>query len=228
MSHHGRNTALAIATGLTAAAGGLSVLASHAHMLLPVVIGVSAFATAIFSFGLFLGTKYDRLKFEATMDSVTDVYNRRFIEANFKMLLRQAERKRKRMTVMMLDVNDFKEVNDRYGHMQGDKVLAAIAEGLKQCGDRGEITGRWGGDEFIMICPYADEKHVERLLNQIHEQLQSISLKTSLRLSVSVGHAAYPEHGTDLCQLTQSADKRMYADKYLRKKQATEPTALQA
>lgn len=228
MSHHGRNIALVTATGLTAAAGGLSVMASHAHMLLPVVIGVSAFATAVFSLGLLLGKKYDRLKFEATMDSVTKVYNRRFIEVNFKTLLRQAERKRKRMTVMMLDVNDFKEVNDRFGHNQGDTALAAIAEVLRQCGDRGEIIGRWGGDEFIIICPYADEKHVERLLNQIHEQLQSISLQTGIRLSVSAGHAAYPEQGTDLCQLTQNADKRMYADKYLRKKQATEPAALQA
>ncbi|SEO15227.1 GGDEF domain-containing protein [Paenibacillus sp. OV219] len=228
MSHHGRNSALAVGLGLTAAAGGLSLLASHAHMLLPVVIGLCTFATAVFSLGWLLGTKYDRLKLEATMDMVTALYNRRFIEDSFKTLLRQAARKRKRMTVMILDVNDFKDVNDRLGHLQGDTALGAIAATLKQCGDRGEIIGRWGGDEFIIICPYAEEKLLERLMNQIHEQLQSISLRTGLRLSVSVGHASYPEHGTELCQLTQSADKRMYADKYLHKKQATEPAALQA
>ncbi|MBP3962359.1 GGDEF domain-containing protein [Paenibacillus lignilyticus] len=228
MARNGRLTACAASCGATLATASLCLLASKTPTPLAVLIGTAAFAAAALPIGFLLGLQYDRLKEASIQDSLTGLYNRRFIETNFKKLAAKANRKRKKMTVMMLDVNDFKEVNDRLGHSQGDQALALIAGALKACATYGEIIGRWGGDEFIIICPYADDKGIDRIVKLIHEQLFSISLRTGLRLSISVGHASFPEHGMEIGQLLQAADKRMYAEKYVRKAQLTEPAALQA
>ncbi|SDX66650.1 GGDEF domain-containing protein [Paenibacillus sp. CF384] len=228
MSRNGRLTACVASCGTTLATASLCLLASKTPTPLAYLIGTAAFAAAALPIGYYLGLKYDRLKEASILDSLTGLYNRRFIESNFKKLATKAKRNRKKMTVMLLDVNDFKEVNDRMGHSQGDTALALIARTLTECANYGEIIGRWGGDEFILICPYADDKGIDRIVKLIHEQLYSISLRTGLRLSVSVGHASFPEHGMEIGQLLQAADKRMYAEKYVRKAQLTEPAALQA
>lgn len=229
MSKQGRMIAIASSLGMTTAAAGLCFLAeTKGHSLLTLPLGLAAFAGIAISFGWIAGRSYDRLKVEATVDRLTGVYNRSFIESTFQSLQRQAARKRKRMSVIMMDVNDFKEVNDRFGHLKGDSALALIAETLRSCSDRGEIAGRWGGDEFIMICPYADEKGLDRITKRIQDQLLALSRRVGLRLSVSVGHAVFPEQGKDLSQLMRVADKKMYADKFVCKKQENEPAALQA
>ncbi|MFC4811441.1 GGDEF domain-containing protein [Paenibacillus sp. GCM10023250] len=228
MAKHGRVVGAVTALGLTAASAGLCYMASQGHVPIPAAAGLGAFAAVVLPAGWMLGRSYDRLKTDATVDALTGVYNRQFIEAAFRKLERQASRKRKRMTVMLLDVNDFKDVNDRFGHQQGDSALALIAETLRHCAERGEFVGRWGGDEFILICPYADDKAIERITKRIHDQLLAVSRRIGLRLSVSVGCAVFPDHGKDLRQLTHGADKRMYADKYASKTQEAEPAALQA
>ncbi|MBO7748753.1 GGDEF domain-containing protein [Paenibacillus sp. MWE-103] len=228
MAKNGQVVGAAAALGMTAASAGLCYMASQGRALLPVEAGLGAFAAVVLSAGWLLGRCYDRLKTDATVDALTGVYNRRFIETTFRKLQRQASRKRKRMAVMLLDVNDFKDVNDRFGHQQGDSALALIAETLRLCAERGEFVGRWGGDEFILICPYADDKAIERITKRIHDQLLAVSRKIGLRLSVSTGCSVFPDHGKDLGQLTLAADKKMYADKYASKTQEAEPAALQA
>ncbi|QHT59958.1 GGDEF domain-containing protein [Paenibacillus lycopersici] len=229
MSTRGRWIASAAALGMTAAAAALCLLSSsRGHLLLPVQIGLAALAAVALPSAWLFGRSYDRIKVESTVDSLTGIYNRRFIETLFRKLLQQAHRKRKRMSVIMLDVNDFKEVNDRFGHQKGDMALAMIAETLRSCSDRGELVGRWGGDEFIMICPYADEKAVDRISSRIHEQLLGVSRRIGLRLSVAIGCAVFPDQGKDLSQLVNLADKKMYGDKHVCKTQETEPAALQA
>ncbi|RAP75318.1 GGDEF domain-containing protein [Paenibacillus montanisoli] len=228
MPRNGRLTACAASCVATLAAAGLCLLANKTPSMFAASIGIFIFAAVALPIGYALGLKYDRLKSAASTDSLTGVYNRRFIEAVFSKLQGQALRTRKRMTVILMDVNDFKEVNDRLGHNQGDHALKLIAGALAASAERGEIIGRWGGDEFIMICPYADEKGIDRIVKQIHEQLFVISVRAGLRLSVSAGHAVFPEQGTELSQLSAVADKRMYAEKNVRKTQLNEPAALQA
>ncbi|WP_323132023.1 GGDEF domain-containing protein [Paenibacillus silvisoli] len=228
MSRNGRLTACAASCGATLAAAGLCLLASKTPSPFAASIGIAVFAAITIPIGYALGLKYDRLQAAASTDSVTGVYNRRFLESIFKKLQKKALRTRKRMTVILMDVNDFKEVNDRMGHSQGDHALKLIAGALAASAERGELIGRWGGDEFMMICPYADEKGIDRVIKQIHEQLFGISVRTGLRLSVSAGYAVFPDQGTELGQLTASADKRMYAEKHVRKAQLSEPAALQA
>lgn len=228
MSNEGRITAGAIAIGTILFTAGNTYWLSGIDNALTASIGTAIIAIAALPLAWMLGRKYDRLRADSFIDCVTGVYNRRFIETGFPKLCLQAQQKNKRMSVLLLDVNDFKEVNDRFGHSQGDMALMMISETLKECSVKGEIVGRWGGDEFIMICPYADDKGIEKLTSSLHEQLLKLSQRTGMRLSVSAGSSVFPDDGLQLTQLVQAADKRMYADKYLAKRRTTEPEAKQA
>ncbi|MFC5652828.1 GGDEF domain-containing protein [Paenibacillus solisilvae] len=228
MSYEGRITAGTAAIGVILFTAGFSYWSNGLNSFTAASSGAAIAALAGLPLAWLFGRKFDRLKAESFTDSVTGIYNRRFIGSGFPKLGRQAQRRNKRMSVLLLDVNDFKEVNDRFGHAQGDAALRMIAETLKACSIKGEIVGRWGGDEFIMICPYADDKGIEKLAAHIHDQLLKLSLHAGMRLSVSLGSSVFPEDGTQLIQLVQSADKRMYADKLVTKRRPVEPEVKQA
>ena len=228
MSYEGRITAGAITIGTVLFTSALSYWSRGLNSSMAASAGAAIIAIAGLPIAWVLGRKYDQLRADSYLDIVTGVYNRRFMETGYPKLNLQARRKNKRMSVLLLDVNDFKEVNDRFGHFQGDIALRMISQTLKECSVKGEIVGRWGGDEFIMICPYADDKGIEKLSSHLHEQLLKLSQRTGMHLSVSLGCSVFPEDGTQLSQLVQSADKRMYMDKKLTKRRLAEPEAKQA
>ncbi|GGD75774.1 GGDEF domain-containing protein [Paenibacillus nasutitermitis] len=225
----GRVTACAIALITILLTVGLSVWqAGASSQALPVAAQAVAVAAFAFPVAWFLGLKYDRLLSSSTLDYLTGLCNRRYMEQIFPKIRKRAQRKRKKITVLMIDVNDFKEVNDKLGHIQGDRALKMISQ-LLGCGTKQvEIVGRWGGDEFIMICPYSDDRRIETLIRQLHEKLFKLSASTGLHLSISVGSAICPDQGSELNMLVQIADNRMYADKQLHKLRAADLAAMQA
>ncbi|BBH21801.1 hypothetical protein Back11_31460 [Paenibacillus baekrokdamisoli] len=228
MSHQGRIIAVMIAIGMILFTTGLNYWSSKTHGWISVSIGAAIFAAVALPLSWIIGRKYDQLKIDSFVDCVTDIYNRRFVELSFPKLSLQAQRNHKRLSVILIDVNDFKEVNDRFGHARGDMALKLISQTLKDCSTKGEIVARWGGDEFIMICPYADDKSIDKLSAQLHEQLLKLSQQSGLLLSVSLGSAVCPVEGSKLTQLVQTADKRMYAHKVITKRIAAEPEIKQA
>lgn len=228
MAFGGRIAAGAVAVGTILFTAGFGLWAGGSNGWLTALSGGAAASILSLPLAWILGSKYDRIKLESTTDCLTAVFNRGFIESSFPKLVRQAQRKRKKFSVLMIDVNDFKDVNDRFGHDHGDTVLKLIAQSLKACSHRGEIAARWGGDEFIVICPYSDEKQIQAWIKEYHEQLQQLTGRMGLKLSVSVGSACYPEHGSDLLHLIRYADKKMYAHKHVRRLHAKSHEALQA
>lgn len=178
----------------------------------------AGFAASLMALGWFVGRHYDRLRARSERDSLTGLFNRGFMERCYRRLSEQALRANKKMSVTIVDVNDFKEINDTYGHRTGDRVLALLAEALKLCSDRGEIVGRWGGDEFLLLSPYVERGTDNALHRNIEEQMERLSQKENKRISVALGTAIFPEEGSSLDQLLQAADRNMYADKNVRKK----------
>ncbi|MFC4103116.1 GGDEF domain-containing protein [Paenibacillus xanthanilyticus] len=226
MAYRGRITALAAAIGLSGCAA-LYGLWPEESGLFRASAGALLFAAVSFPVGWWLGLKHDRLARMAAMDPLTGVYNRRFVESGFVRLAARAGKQRKRMAVMLIDVNDFKQVNDSHGHAQGDAAIREVATALQNGAQRGEIVARWGGDEFLVICPYADDKTVAVFLRRVRELLEHATLRTGVRLAVSAGVASYPADGVHLGQLAQLADERMYADKLLGKRHKAEEEAMQ-
>ncbi|MDI4647560.1 GGDEF domain-containing protein [Cohnella hashimotonis] len=228
MDNRGLLTGLAAAALVSAAVGAAGLahryMASTGHYALWEAAG---FALVLFpAFGL-LGRRYDRLKQRADRDSLTGLWNRGFAHRCIVGLLKQAEARRKRLAVMLIDLNDFKLINDGLGHAEGDRAISMAAGALEESAVRGEIVCRWGGDEFLLLCPYADRQEAECLKRAIDERMEGLSLHSGLRLSASCGYAFYPEDGTTLAELSAAADRRLYDSKHLAKLQS-EPHRLEA
>ncbi|WP_276357804.1 GGDEF domain-containing protein [Cohnella caldifontis] len=173
----------------------------------------AALLSASVPLGWFLGFRYDRLKDWAEKDPLTGVCNRRFVQQGFPKLVAQADRRRKRFSVVLVDLNDFKAINDTLGHAKGDEVLRKFGRGLRDISRHGEIASRWGGDEFMLLCPYGDRASLDQLSRDIGELASRIALRGGENLGVSAGAAVYPDDGRVLEELMQAADRRMYAEK---------------
>lgn len=167
-------------------------------------------------FGLWVGNLYDRAHYLALHDPLTGLYNRRYLVRELARRLAMAKRRRLSMAVLLIDVDNFKHgINDRFGHLVGDKVLQQVAAAIRQSTGRRGIVGRWGGEEFAVIAPVAGVENVSILAGRIHE---SVARCTDPHVTVSIGIATYPQHGKDPDSLMNSADKALYAAKGIKKR----------
>ena len=112
-------------------------------------------------------------------------------------------------TVLFADLNKFKEINDRYGHGVGDRVLAEFAQIFSESADMG-VCGRWGGDEFVAVLPQRNETQVKQIFDRIETRTNAWSMRNGLPMAVSLGVAHAPRDGHDLETLLSVADIHLY------------------
>lgn len=155
------------------------------------------------------GRQYDVVKYNSEKDTLTKLYNRRYIDTFISKL----EKNGGEFTIVLLDVNDFKIINDVYGHKAGDHYLKTIASQLEDTAGKKEIVARWGGDEFIIIFPFKPKKReLGKRIEEIRQRLKNIS-PTGLEIGVSIGTAMYPSEGKTFDEILKAADQNMYKDK---------------
>lgn len=159
------------------------------------------------------GKQYDKVKFYSEKDSLTGFYNRRYVNNLLPSLLAQMDRKNETVSIAILDCDNFKTINDQYGHKKGDLVLKKISEILLASIRKSDIAARWGGDEFLLITPYAGDDDIQIILNRFNQQLQELSEKMQITISVSSGYAIYPRDAKVMDDLISIADHRMYRNK---------------
>ena len=128
---------------------------------------------------------------------------------------------REPVSVVCMDIDDFKVVNDKYGHSIGDRLLASVAGVVRRELRQMDILTRYAGDEFVAIMPMASSKMAssisERMRNSVEEQLFSVRTGTLIGLGVSLGVACFPEDGETTEELLTTAARRMQQDKNSRK-----------
>ena len=160
---------------------------------------------------------YHRAKERALVDDVTDVYNARYLLEAMDREIRRAERYGNELSVLFLDLDRFKLVNDRHGHLIGSQALRQLSQVLGQCVRQVDTLARYGGDEFtILLVGTGEETGIE-----IAERIRRIVAETPfeagpdqvLHLTCSVGVSTYPTHGRTREALLDSADKAMYRAK---------------
>ncbi|WP_286236757.1 GGDEF domain-containing protein [Neptuniibacter halophilus] len=157
-----------------------------------------------------------QLDYEAHHCELTRVPNRKAFMKQSRELLDQARQRNDCLAVLFVDVDDFKDINDRYGHEVGDKVLVEVASRLLSALREEDFVARLGGDEFAMIvqCPES-AVHSERLAERLHEVLNESfdSIMPQMSVSCSVGGAFFPDEGDSMDELIRMADQRMYCVK---------------
>ena len=164
----------------------------------------------------------ERKKFEKQLqhmvghDQLTGLPNRMLLLDRIQSTLTKADRQQVELSLLFIDFDGFKEVNDSYGHQCGDRLLQAIAARLQGCIRGSDTVGRLGGDEFLVLL------HGISLRSDVHKTAEKIRKECeqafvidehSLQLSVSIGIASYPEMGENEQQLIQHADQAMYVAK---------------
>ena len=157
---------------------------------------------------------HDTEKMAAT-DHLTGVPNARSLELHLHRELSRAQREETTVGVLVCDLNGFKAVNDRFGHLKGNEVLQMVAKGLQEICRKSDYVARLGGDEFVIVSPGLREdlnvSYVERLQNVARAAGWSVCNEQCL--SMAVGTAIYPLDGADAEVLLAEADRRMYGTK---------------
>ncbi len=152
----------------------------------------------------------------ARFDSVTDLPNRRCFEEQLAITLKACRQAQDRVTVLFLDLDDFKQVNDSLGHTRGDKLLVAIAERLQALVRPTDLVARWGGDEFaILQRPVADDQQTALLAEQIIREVSRPVFVDGYEVivGVSIGSASAPQDGVTPDIILSNADMALYAAK---------------
>ncbi|OHE03481.1 MAG: diguanylate cyclase [Sulfurimonas sp. RIFCSPLOWO2_12_FULL_36_74] len=159
----------------------------------------------------------EKLKDTSLRDGMTGLYNRRFLEEMIDKIMSQADRKKDTYSVMMLDVDFFKMVNDTYGHDIGDKVIVALSKVLKDSIRESDLAIRYGGEEFVIMLCNATDEGAMAVAKKIHSAFGALSFDVgnseALKKTISIGIAKFPTDGDTIWKCIKYADTALYVAK---------------
>jgi len=153
------------------------------------------------------------IKHAAFHDPLTGLPNRNYFQVLFSKELAYAKLRSDELTVAFLDLDDFKIINDTWGHTAGDRVLCEVAERLKRTLRESDIITRMGGDEYVIVFPHiGNDETIEKIGIKIQETLkQSIDFQDiSVQINASIGFSVFPRDADNIEDLLEKADKAMY------------------
>jgi diguanylate cyclase (GGDEF)-like protein len=159
--------------------------------------------------------RFRQAETSATTDYLTGLPNARSLFLQFDAELSRSRRSEHPIAVLTLDLNGFKLVNDRFGHLEGNRALRAVGTGLKSVCREYDLVARMGGDEFVMVLPGAQAGEITSKFEQIRSVISEVSREmfSGELLSASIGAAYYPADGNNADELLSVADRRMYSEK---------------
>lgn len=156
----------------------------------------------------------ENLRYQSMRDPLTGLYNRRYLEDFLLKQIHQSERTKSPISLLMLDLDHFKKINDTYGHDAGDVALKELGKILQEDIRVGDIAARYGGEEFIVAFYNTDEKTIKTRAESIREAVSRLQVKYGAQpvgpITVSIGVAVYPTDGRNTNELIESADKALY------------------
>ena len=155
---------------------------------------------------------HDDLFQQSVRDPLTGIFNRRYLLETVQRELRRAQRAKRPLSLLFLDIDRFKGINDRWGHQTGDAVLVAIAELLVASFRAEDVVSRYGGEEFVIALPDANLQDSYRRSEQLRSAVMQLDFESHQRVgtvTASIGISTFPEHGSDLEALIGAADRAL-------------------
>lgn len=158
----------------------------------------------------------EKLREQANRDSLTGLFNRRYLEGTLERELARCKRENAPLTMLLLDIDHFKLVNDTYGHQAGDEVLRVFARALQESARTEDIVCRYGGEEFLLVLPKMPLNIALGRANQLLELFRQTTVEFEgkrIPVTTSIGIAAVPDHAITVENLIRSADQALYRAK---------------
>lgn len=190
---------------------------AHRHSL--VLEGIVSFSVMLAGMMLVARTRerLNRVRHAATHDALTGAANRAGFDMFAEEILSEAVQDDTAVTVVLVDCDNFKALNDQYGHRIGDEVLIALVRFMTKATGRDGCIGRTGGDEFVAVIPRRRRQTVEQLFSEVRERFESHTDNAGYPASFSFGISEYRTDGLSMTSLIDVADKDMYREKAVHK-----------
>ncbi len=202
----------------------LGTLTAAAHSLAPAAeqTETAMLLAAHFAALLDATLALERERLLANHDPLTNLLNRRGFDERFAAELTRAKTERSILSLLVIDCDNLKDLNELGGHALGDSALQAIAAGLRTHGRSGDTTARLGGDEFAILLPDLTHDDRDAIAERIRYACESSSLRRG-RLTVSIGQATWPDDGGSAAEILHAADIALYAAKHAGKNRSAAP-----
>lgn len=188
--------------------------------ILSIMIGILAISTLMLHMMVKSGAKaLEDFKEQASMDKLTELYNRSYLDPFLESEIDAADKAKQPISVIMVDMDHFKDINDTYGHVVGDHVLAIFAQVVLKCIRKTDIIARYGGDEFIVVLPCTDTETAravaDRIRNDVSETyIPPIDGVVISSIHCSVGVSTYPVLCDSKHTLLRTSDLALYKAKH--------------
>ncbi|WP_238917970.1 diguanylate cyclase [Clostridium sp. YIM B02555] len=155
------------------------------------------------------------LTITSTLDKLTGTYNRKYFEEALIFLLEDARSEKSELAVIMFDIDDFKGINDKYGHQTGDEVLIKLIKEVKKCMDKKDVIGRYGGEEFILLLPNVNKEKAISIAEKIRNTVEVAKILGDKRnVTISIGIAMSANEDINCEEIIERADQALYQAKH--------------
>jgi len=160
----------------------------------------------------------EKARKRAITDKLTGVFNRHFLEKSIQNLFASAKKRKKSLSLVMVDLDNFRKINEYYGHETGDRIILAVVEVFKKHLRKRDIIARYGGDEFTVVLPQTGLKEAEELAWKICREVRKLTILREIggpidMITTSQGIASYPENAKNIKDLRERADQALYRAK---------------
>ncbi len=169
-----------------------------------------------FLIGLRRAIFYQKVSELAITDTLTQVYSRRYFLERFNEELRRSKKNKLLLSFLMIDIDNFKQYNDRYGHLVGDAILREISKTIRQTVRQIDFVGRYGGEEICIVLAETDKEQASFAAERIRQGIASAVIKVydeELKATVSIGVSTFPDNAGNIKDLIEMADQALYLAK---------------